>query len=1149
MSLSDSLKSIEYPAILSPVPDGSEGYVLSEYQRLYRKPLLVILRDDKRMQALQEELAYFAPSQSIFTFPAWDCLPYDRVSPGHHIVSTRMETLCQLLHTKAKNPILLTTLNAALQRIPPKSLLREMFLQVEKGASLPRSQLIETLMRLGYMRSATANESGEFAVRGSIVDIVPSGSEQGYRIDFFGDEVESIRQFDPLTQMSQGKEPSLSLYPASECLLSDDTIKQFRNSYRSQFGVLTDDPLYDAVKDGRCYAGMEHWLPLFYAQMNTVFDYLPDATVVTDYLLDEAAVERQSTVEDYYQSRKMNEESGQSENYHPIPPHLLFLNDEAWKHALATQKRLSIQPFHQEGGEGASSVVPLPLKAASNYVAEAKTLGQHAVELFKKDVTQKTLIAAYSEGSLQRLKNILSEHEVQSTTLSNWKAFETSRDTAVGVTVLPLEHGFQTETWRIVSEAELLGERVTRKASRKRGENFLSEASTLSEGDIVVHQDHGIGRFLALETLTVSGSKHDCLKLEYHGGDFLYVPVENIEILSRYGEESEHIRLDTLGAASWQSRKAKLKKRIRDIANDLMKVAAERQFKKAEAFESTAGMYDEFCARFPYAETDDQLRCIEDVENDLSSGRPMDRLICGDVGFGKTEVALRAAFIAASADQHPQVAVIAPTTLLVRQHYKLFKERFEGFPFEIRALSRMTPPSEVSAIKEGLANGKVDIVIGTHALLAKSILFKRLGLVIVDEEQLFGVVQKERLKQFRANVHMLTLSATPIPRTLQMSLTGIKDLSLIATPPVDRLAIRTFTMPFDKVVIRNALLREFYRGGRIFFVVPRLKDLDEVEPKLKALVPEISMARAHGKLSATELDETMNAFHDGKYHMLLSTNIIGSGIDIPMANTMIIYRADMFGLAQLYQMRGRVGRGKIRGYAYFTTNPRKLPSATAVKRLEVIHNLDSLGAGFTLASHDMDIRGCGNLLGEEQSGQIKEVGVELYQEMLQEAIASLKENADSAQEVEHWTPSINLGIPVLIPEEYVADLELRLGLYRRIATAKTIEELEELSIEMIDRFGSMPEGVDNLLEVMKIKQLCYVAGVDKVDAGPKGLVISFYKNQFKNPETLLEYISKNPFKTKLRGDQKIVLMEQWKKPQERIEKAHSFLEKIAKMAA
>ncbi len=658
-----------------------------------------------------------------------------------------------------------------------------------------------------------------------------------------------------------------------------------------------------------------------------------------------------------------------------------------------------------------------------------------------------------------------------------------------------------------------------------------------------MHVDHGIGRFVGLRAIEAAGAPHDCLEIHYAGGDKLFLPVENTELLSRYGSEENHVDLDRLGGGAWQARKARMKSRIREIANELIKVAAERQTREAPKLTVEHGPYDEFCAGFPYEETEDQQAAIDTTINELASGRPMDRLICGDVGFGKTEVALRAAFVAAMNGK--QVAVVVPTTLLARQHTKTFIDRFRGFPVKIGQASRLVTGKELAAVKKGIADGSIDIVVGTHALLGKAISFKDLGLLIVDEEQHFGVAHKEKLKQLRAEVHVLTLTATPIPRTLQLALSGVRDLSIIASPPVDRLAVRTFVSPFDPLVVREALLRERYRGGQCFYVCPRIEDLAGQREFLERHVPEMKVTVAHGQMPSTVLDDIMSAFYDGKYDLLLSTTIVESGLDIPNANTLIVHRADRFGLSQLYQLRGRVGRSKVRAYSLFTLPAERKITVQAEQRLKVLQSLDTLGAGFQLASHDLDLRGAGNLLGEEQSGHIKEVGFELYQQMLEEAVASLKAGI-TAPVADKWSPQITIGTSVMIPEDYVADLPVRLALYRRLGEIEDEREIESFGAEMADRFGPLPIEVEHLLQIVAIKALCRQANVEKIEAGPKGAVVTFRDNTFANPERLINFIRDEG--ARVRPDQKVVFFEDWEQAEDRLAGTKQILRKLVELA-
>jgi transcription-repair coupling factor (superfamily II helicase) len=683
-----------------------------------------------------------------------------------------------------------------------------------------------------------------------------------------------------------------------------------------------------------------------------------------------------------------------------------------------------------------------------------------------------------------------------------------------------------------------------RRAAR-RADNFIAEVTALAAGDLVVHVDHGIGRFTGLRAIEAAGAPHDCLEIHYAGGDKLFLPVENVELLSRYGSEETNVDLDRLGGGAWQARKARMKRRILEIAGDLIKIAAERQLREAPKLVPEPGPFDEFCAGFPYEETEDQQASIDAVLADLARGRPMDRLICGDVGFGKTEVALRAAFVTAMNGQ--QVAVVVPTTLLARQHAKTFTERFRGFPVQVAQASRLVSSADLAKAKKGIADGTVDIIVGTHALLGKAIKFKDLCLLIVDEEQHFGVAHKEKLKQLRAEVHVLTLTATPIPRTLQLALSGVRDLSIIASPPVDRLAVRTFVSPFDPVVVREALLRERYRGGQAFYVCPRIEDLAGVKDFLDKHVPEMKVAVAHGQMPSQTLDDIMSAFYDGKYDALLSTTIIESGLDIPAANTLIVHRADRFGLSQLYQLRGRVGRSKVRAFSLFTLPADRKITPQAEKRLKVLQSLDTLGAGFQLASHDLDIRGAGNLLGEEQSGHIKEVGFELYQQMLEEAVTSLKSGI-SAPVADRWSPQITIGTPVMIPEEYVADLPVRLALYRRLAEIEDERDIEGFGAELVDRFGPLPIEVEHLLKIVAIKALCRRANVERIEAGPKGAVITFRDNSFANPERLVGFIREQGPSARVRPDMKVVFFDDWEQPEDRLKGAADILRSLVQLA-
>lgn len=1161
-----SLAVLTHP-VIHGAPEGQDARILIERARAIMpddRVLIHVAMDDARVAELQELITFFAPDVKVLSFPAWDCLPYDRVSPNVEIVSQRVAALCALIgweQQRERHPrILLTTINAITQKVTPKNVIAGASLIAERGGRLKQEPLQTFLHNNGYNRTDTVREHGEYAFRGGIVDIFPPGYDEPVRLDLFGDEIESIRTFDPASQRTDKKLSKLVLHPATEFFLDDDSIARFRSGYRELFGVTHDnDPLYESISAGRRYNGMDHWLPLFFERMDTLFDYAPNALVTMDQAAEQARTERLTQIADFYQARRTLEDAGSKRKqkkdgadvslsgtiYHPLPWARLYLAEQEWSGHLKDVYTLSPFGAAHETEEAArkgrdfADVRALPdgdiFKSLANHVSDLRKAGR------------KIVIAAYSMGSRERLRSLMMAAGFTSLTdIAGADDLKKLDQFQIGMAIIALEHGFAAPDLAVITEQDLLGDRLTRtNKKRKKADNFLREVSSLTPGDLVVHIDHGIGRFESLETVEAAGTLHDCLKLVYDGGDRLFVPVENIEVLSRFGGEDGVSALDKLGGAGWQARKAKVKKDLMIMAEGLLKIAAARQLQRGEVMEVTA-TYNDFVARFPYQETDDQLRAIDDVQKDLISGQPMDRLVCGDVGFGKTEIALRAAYVAAM--HGVQVAVVVPTTLLARQHYNNFSQRFAGTGIRVGQLSRMVSARDAELTRKGLTDGSVNIVVGTHAILAEKIKFASLGLVIVDEEQRFGVKQKEKLKELKANVHVLTLTATPIPRTLQMALTGVRDMSIIASPPVDRLAIRTFVLPFDPVVIREAILREHYRGGQSFYVCPRIKDIQDVEDMLKELVPEVKVISAHGQMSAQELEDRMTAFYDGQYNVLLATNIIENGIDIPTANTMIVHRSDLFGLAQLYQIRGRIGRSKVRAYAYLTYEANKRLTDQAQKRLEVLETLDTLGAGFQLASHDMDIRGAGNLLGDEQSGHIREVGVELYQQMLEEAVAAAREGFDIAGGdaiPDKWSPQINLGTSVLIPEHYVTDLNVRMSLYRRLSELEDKQAIEGFAAEMIDRFGPLPDEFENLLSIVAIKQYCRLAGVDRLDAGPKGIVIGFYKDNPPNVPGLMKWMQEKGGSVKLRPDQKLFTPRQWVSTQQRVKGVESIVKELA----
>ena len=1146
-------------------PDGVTSLALLQIA-LAGKSFIYVARDDVRMTAMGDSLRRLSPDLRLLEFPAWDCLPFDRLSPQGGLVGRRIETLAQLASDAGTRPrILLTTINAILQRVPPKTYFTDSSLLITagqptkdltNGQTLGPAALADYLAGQAYLRTDTVRETGEFAVRGGILDVFPPGQTTPARLDFFGDDVETIRSFDPATQRSIGKLENLILRPVAEFMMNEATIAQFRTSYLSLFGAKASrDALYESVSAGRSHPGIEHWLPLFHDNLACLTDYCSGWPIVLDHESDAAITARYAQIHDFHEARLAHGSDDTASPYRPLAPEKLYLSQTETDHLFEQGRACRLFAFApmqdagqdsgQDGGQDgakdlAKSDQPQMQDAGGRAAIRLiKVEGNSAVPELAGFVTAERsaakrpiIVACSSPGAASRLADLLDGH-LGAGALQPLTAIEDAASGGFYVMQWPLETGFQTDHLVVVSEPDIFGQRLSRPQSKRaKGDDFLREVSVLETGDLVVHAEHGIGRYEGLIIINSAGGDHDCLHLVYSGGDKLYLPVENIELLSRYGSAGGEAQLDKLGGVAWQARVARIKGRVRIMAEQLIKIAAARYRARAEPLIAEDGSFGEFCARFAFTETEDQLNAINDVVDDLASGKASDRLICGDVGFGKTEVALRAAFIAAMAGY--QVALVAPTTLLARQHGKVFVERFAGFPIKIGVLSRMTSTADAKIIRENIASGEVQIAIGTHALLAKSITFNHLGLLIIDEEQHFGVGQKERLKELRGDIHVLTLSATPIPRTLQMALSGVREMSLIATPPVDRLAVRTFVGPWDGVVLREAIQREMFRGGQVFVVCPRIDDMQRVYDRITKLAPEARVISAHGRMPANELDQVMTRFADGEADILLSTNIVESGIDIPSANTMIIHRADMFGLSQLYQLRGRVGRGRQRAYAYLTSDPQRLLSPQARRRLEVMQTLDTLGAGFTLASYDMDIRGAGNLLGDEQSGHVREVGVELYQEMLRQAVDAAKSGRGGESEEDAkpaWTPQINLGLEIRLPESYVPDLTVRLSLYRRIADLADPQATDILIAELVDRFGGLPDPVKNLFSVIELKQLCRLANIEKIDAGPKGLSLAFRDNHFARPDALIGWIAGQGGRVQLRADHRLVVATPIPKPE------------------
>lgn len=1097
------------------IPLASKCFFALEHFNNSNKNILLCCADEEGAISAYKQLLFLdddkEDSSKILFFPSLDTVPYDRVSPSSEISAKRADILTRI----AKNNIpriIVTASQNLIGRLPTPDIFANTTMELSPGTKIDIEELTIFLVKNGFNRAASAVDSGEFAIRGEIVDLVTFNS-YGYRVNFGWKSIESIREFDTYSQISQKELQKLTISSANESLLNSETIATFKNNFLQIFGVNhINNPLYESITEGRKFHGYEHLMPLFYKEMCLLSDFLVDHTVIYDNLCLQSIIEHENSYDDLFKSRQLSNKSNPDSFYFAIPKEKLITSSTKIQQFLSQNEHILIEP-----GSGHN------LKQIENIITKAKienkTEFDKLFEIIVENKKRIPIILCNSKSSKERIKKITANYQYVTKEISK---LSLAKKNYINLAIAPLTHGFTTKQFLFIAEQDILGNKFSthsHKTTKKKLQNILTELDNILEGELVVHKEHGIGMFSCIQTIYVDEIAHDCLKIIYDNNDILYLPVENIDLIKKYGNDNAVI--DKLGGVNWQKRKAKLKNRIKDIADKLIKISAERHLAKTTPINFEQDAYDDFCQKFIYNETEDQISAIDDVKSDLENGKLMDRLICGDVGFGKTEVAMRAAFMIACDinSDLPQVAIISPTTILCKQHYMSFLERFKGMNLKIAQLSRLVKPTEARKVKQAIEEGKINIVIGTHALLASNIKFKNLKMIVIDEEQHFGVTQKEHLKQLKTGVHVLSLSATPIPRTLQMSMVGIKDLSLIATPPIDRLPVRTNVMPFDPVIIRDALMRERFRGGLSFYVVPRIKDIEWVEKQLKEFVPELKYKIAHGQMSPSEIDKVMEEFCTGKFDILLSTTIIESGIDIAAANTIIIHRSDMLGLSQLYQLRGRVGRGKVRGHAYLTLPHYKKTTKHSIQRLEVLQNIDSLGAGFTIAGHDMDLRGFGNLVGSQQSGHIKEVGAELYQEMLDEAIEELKNKEKPID----FTPAINLNIDVLIPSSYIEDSSLRLAIYRRTGNIETPTEIEKFHDEMVDRFGPLPNEFRNLLNMVKIKRTCLDLKIESLDSGPNGFVMKFNEN-FDVSDMVLNFVNKNPRHAKVKPDNKVIFL-------------------------
>lgn len=1076
---------------------------------------LLLTDSSQNAERLKEELGFFAPELPVVHFPDWETLPYDVFSPHQDIISQRVAALYQL--PSLSQGVLVVPINTALHRLAPKNFLLGSSLVLDIGQKINVEQMRTQLQSAGYNCVDTVYEHGEFAIRGALIDLYPMGSDLPYRIDLFDDEIETLRTFDPETQRSIDKVQSVRLLPAREFPLTKDAIKAFRMRFRERFDVdFRRCPIYQDLSSGITPAGIESYLPLFFEQTATLFDYLPEDTQVFALPGIEQAAEQ------FWLDARSRYEERRYDNERPIlPPADIFLPVDEYFAQLKRWTRITPVQDQLETGAGKNSLAAHPLPSLIIEARAAEPMA--AVRQFIEQFTGRILFTAETAGRREVLLELLARIKLKPVEVADWQAF-LDEPARIAICIAPLSDGLLLDNISVIPESSLLGQRVNqrRKRTSKANDNYhndqvIRNLTELHEGAPVVHIDHGVGRYLGLTTLEIENQKTEFLLLEYADQAKLYVPVANLHLIARYsGSDDNNAPLHRLGSEQWQKAKRKAAEQVRDVAAELLDIYARRAAREGFSFSNPGADYATFSAAFAYEETPDQLTAIEAVRNDMLAGKPMDRLICGDVGFGKTEVAMRAAFIAVHSGK--QVAVLVPTTLLAQQHYNSFCDRFADWPVKVEVMSRFKTAKEIKQATDDLAEGKVDILIGTHKLLQGDVKFSNLGLVIIDEEHRFGVRQKEQLKALRSEVDILTLTATPIPRTLNMAFAGMRDLSIIATPPARRLSVRTFVMQRQDAIVKEALLRELLRGGQVYFLHNDVKTIEKCAQELAELVPEARIGIGHGQMRERELEQVMNDFYHKRFNVLVATTIIETGIDVPTANTIIIDRADKFGLAQLHQLRGRVGRSHHQAYAYLLTPPPKQMTEDAQKRLEAIANAQDLGAGFVLATHDLEIRGAGELLGDEQSGEIQAIGFTLYMEMLEQAVKAIQsgKQPDLDKPLNTGT-EVNLNVPCLIPDDYLPDVHARLILYKRIASASNQDELKELQVEMIDRFGLLPDPSKALIRQTELKLIAEKLGITKVDANNFGGKLEFAADTPVDPMKLIKLIQTQPKKYKFEG--------------------------------
>lgn len=1123
------------------LPGAAQGLVIAEAARSAKRFTLLLTDNSQSADRLKEELAFFAPELPVLHFPDWETLPYDVFSPHQDIISQRVATLYQL--PQLQQGILVVPINTALHRLAPKSFMLDASLMLDVGQKLDVASMRSRLQASGYQAVDTVYEHGEFAVRGALLDLFPMGSEAPYRIDLFDDEIESLRTFDPDTQRSNEKVDSIRLLPAREFPLNKQARSDFRARFREHFDVdFRRCPIYQDLSGDIIPAGIEAYLPLFFEQTSNLFEYLPeDAQVFSMQGVDAAAEAFWQDIRSRYTER-----SGDIER--PLlPPAELFIAIDEYYGALKEHPRIIIAAEDVSPGVGRER---LPVQTFPDLAIDARAAEPLSkIKDFLATYTGRTLFTVETAGRREVLLELLQRIEVVPIEVDSWVDFLTA-DTDLAICVAPIEAGVILDDLALIPESALLGQRVMQRRRREKNrdanhEHVIRNLTELREGAPVVHIDHGVGRYQGLVTLEIEDQATEFLMLEYADQAKLYVPVANLHLIARYtGSDDSSAPLHRLGTEQWQKAKRKAAEQVRDVAAELLNIYAVRAAREGFAFTNPGLDYATFSAAFPFEETPDQQVAIDQVRNDMLSGKPMDRLICGDVGFGKTEVAMRAAFIAIHSGK--QVAVLVPTTLLAQQHYNSFRDRFADWPVQVEVMSRFKTAKEINQAVSNLAEGKVDILIGTHKLLQSDVKFNNLGLVIIDEEHRFGVRQKEKLKALRSEVDILTLTATPIPRTLNMAFAGMRDMSIIATPPARRLSVRTFVMERQDAVVKEALLRELLRGGQVYFLHNDVKTIEKCAADLAALVPEARIGIGHGQMHERELEQVMADFYHNRYNVLVASTIIETGIDIPNANTIIINRADKFGLAQLHQLRGRVGRSHHQAYAYLLTPPQKSMTSDAKKRLEAIANAQDLGAGFMLATHDLEIRGAGELLGDGQSGEIQAIGFTLYMEMLERAVESIRkgEQPNLEQPLDSGA-EINLRVPALIPDDYLPDVHARLILYKRIASARDTNDLKELQVEMIDRFGLLPDPAKYLIRVTELKIKAQTLGILKVDAGPHGGRLEFSSDTCVDPIRLIKLIQSQPKHYRFEGATVFKFTVPMDNPEQRFATIEALLKQLA----